>query len=769
MSNLLGIINNSTILGIGQEIGDFFINFLGVFLWSLCDIFFVLIHLFEMLFKKFAGIGEGVTDASGNAIEGDLVLYFTQSNLVQEIFMAILILSLFLLIIFTIFAVVKNQYADKQEPVSKIINSSFKALLMYLLVPVATVVCLMVGNVVLVAIDGATRVNTTGGSSDMLFMAASYNANKLRDESETKNEECLIEMIKSGYLIGIRNELETRYQLDFSSSLTKYGVTMLNQDDFEDIAVLIDDAFTAGKLGAGDKWLYSNVSHYYNIMKISLITVWAGGAFLIWIIGKITWGLVSRLFKMTLYFAISPAVMATFPIDNGKALGSWRGEMVKNGTMAFVSVGVTNVLYSFLPFFNGINLFGSGGIGAAGSWIANQVLKLFMYIIAFSSAQDLISSISGWFGTGDAVKEGKATKKMIDDPLKKYSTKAVGVAGAFRGGWKDAKDHGGNPLWGALRGGWSQTGFSDNLKPYADALKKGKDAGKEASKNALTRKGFLNREVDDDKLAAYEAYDIIKAETEEIQKKERDINDRREKEKDRITSDFGYAAGSAGYVKKAAEIDKKYNKMITELKSSAGHIQTLYEPDLKSLEHDKKMNDKREGYYGKVESLATIALEDSKLRERLLSASGLKGNAAAQMLVSRNWKKMREGDFSSVRDAAMRTQLEQQYKQMEESFIDNGNALEVALRNVKNLYKSGDAGKKFATRVLGSDIDFTTGKITTSLDAVMRKIDAERQAINDEVERLKNKEDKLKVEMEHKLGNISNEERQIIGERSKKK
>ena len=112
---------------------------------------------------------------------------------------------------------------------------------------------------------------------------------------------------------------------------------------------------------------------------------------------------VIRLFKMVLYFAISPAVMATFPIDGGKALGSWRSEMVKNGTSAYCAIGVLNVLYSVLPFFNTIDIFGDSSKGVG---LTSLIVRLFIYIIAFSSAKDLIGAVSGWFGTGNALADG---------------------------------------------------------------------------------------------------------------------------------------------------------------------------------------------------------------------------------------------------------------------------------------------------------------------------------------------------------------------------
>jgi len=510
MNSLIHFLSNSTMLSIGKDIEQWAVGILGSLIWGLCNIFFVIIDLFETLFRKFAGIDPNVTNASGEAIEGDIVLYLIQSNLVQQIFMSILVLSLMLLIIFTIFAIVKNQYAEKQEPVSKIVNSSFKALLMYLFVPVATVVLLMVGNIVLQAIDGGTRALTDGGTaSDMLFMSAAYNANRLRDDDPDEARYHLQIMIEEGYLRGYK---------DVADELEIYGVNLSNpssaalvaDSDLDAIAQIIDDAFTNSRIGgwAVEKWNFGTVHRYYYTHKISFITVWIGGAFLIWAIGSICWGLLARMFRMTLYFAISPAVMATFPIDGGKALGSWRTEMVKNGTMAFCSIGVLNVLYSILPFFNDIRFFGVGGIAGFGSWLMNVVLKLFIYIIAFTSAKELISSISSWFGTGDALAEGAKVKGTVTGELGKYAKKSVATVGAFRGGIKEAKEHGAG-FWGALAGGaagiFSQTSIPGKFKPIAEEWGKGKKAAAEQYKAFRTMD--IKQEKRKAKLAEYEEYD----------------------------------------------------------------------------------------------------------------------------------------------------------------------------------------------------------------------------------------------------------------------
>ncbi len=469
--------------GMADTLWDWVGNIFGTIIWLFCEIFFWILDIFEVVFKAFAGIGTGVTgslDGKTEKIEGDLVLYFIQSNLVQDIFISIVILSVILLIIFTIFAIVKNQYAEKQEPVKKIIGNSFKGLWLYLVIPVATVVCLLVGNIVLQAIDGATKMADTASSSDMLFTTATYNANRLRgEEAEDELHDMLVFERLSYETITKMNNACPGLNIDDEADTFN-----AESADWELLAQIIDNDFAAENIAgigqSADKWSFWTVNNYYYALKISYITIWIGGAFLIWAIGKISWGMVSRLFKMVLYFAISPAVVATYPIKGDGPLKSWTGEMVKSGTSAYCAVGVLNVLYSILPFISDIDF---GLLGQFGTLI----VRLFIYIIAFSSAQNLIGTVSGWFGTGDAIKEGKdakgqvtkgfeTAKKSLEKPGA-FVGKAAGFTNAVISGGKRAKDMNGNWFGGAIQGAYSQTSFAQNMQKQRDAWKKAGEAG----------------------------------------------------------------------------------------------------------------------------------------------------------------------------------------------------------------------------------------------------------------------------------------------------
>ena len=511
MGNLLKVISSSSILGLLDSIVDVLIgSVLGVYLWSLCNIFFILIDMFETLYQKFAGVEP--IPLNGTEVSQDPVLYLINTNVVQEIFFSIVSLSIILLIIFTIFAIVKNIYTDKPKPLSEIINSSVKALLMYLLVPVATVVCLLVGNVVLRAIDGATKLGGANRMSDTLFISAAYNANKLRTGADWDKEAALQAMLIAGTLNpGEANSDTSQYQSYVATmkkhniDVKKWGIQDVEVQDWEEVAYAVDQAFLSGVIGQG-KVVHLFVMQYYNILQINMITIWAGGAFMIWALGKITWGLLGRIFKMTFFYAVSPAVLAVFPIKGDNVLKSWTGEMVKNGTMAYCAIGTLNVVLSILPAFSKIKVFGN-------NFLLNGLTTLFINIVALSSAEKMISTVSSWFGTGDALAEGKATSDSFKKAVKKpgeigkkvadKSKKALGYFGGIRGGIESATKQGENKFLGALTGALSQTGFAKMHQETQKSIQDGKKQGSDYHKNLATKDWA--GEVDKDKLAEYEA------------------------------------------------------------------------------------------------------------------------------------------------------------------------------------------------------------------------------------------------------------------------
>ncbi len=694
MSSLF-VCMKSSLLDIGSWIanaGADFLNLLvdltiGPLLWTLCDIFFVLLDLFEGLFKRFAGISDGVT-FDGEAVEGDLVLWFIKSDLVEQIFMSILVLSLFLLIIFTIVAIVKNQYSDKPKPVTEFVNSAFKALLMYLLVPVATVVCLMVGNVVLQAVDGATRATGGTSASDTLFITAAYKANKLRDNDLGRCRARLQLYITNGFVSSLEDELALLGVTDFDSAGT------VDRETMDIIATMVDDAYVNEEIGVGGigaKWFYYSVCQFYHTIQLGYLTIWIGGGFLIWAIGTITWGLISRLFKMVLFYSISPAVMATFPLDNGKALGSWRGEMVKLGTMTFVSVGVLNVLYCILPFFTGLNIF-------AGE-LSNSFVNLFINIIAFFSAKDLISSISGWFGTGDILAEGAKAKSQVAKGTGMLTGAAAGLIGAYKerkkldGGKSfvksSIKDKLGR-LGAGVLGAYGASGVSEltgfDPTKWGKSFKDKQQAGADYYWGTMSMVSKEHKEMSELRKTMEDQVKATKGLIEALEKA-------RQAELDSL--------GQGASQTQIDAVNERYDKQIDKLKSNSELVKSIYEPKRSAVESRKEELEKRKTKFSPIETLYQSIEEDEDLKKKFITMTGID-----QATIQSRWDAIKAGDFSKVGKkedwATNEKALKEAFGIYGSDILSNEQQLTRAQKAIASSYNSGN--DKYLKGIFGGNI-----------------------------------------------------------------
>ncbi len=484
-----------------EAIGDWAMGLVemifGMILYNLCIPFFWLINLCETLYRKFAGL-EVVYD-NGTPIEGDIVVYLVQSDIVQNVFISILILGLFLLIIFTILAIVKNQYADKPKPVSGIISNSFKGLLLFWVVPIACIVGLAVGNVVLRMVDEATSTQVSGesNSAGMLFIAGAYSANELRDSDGDTDDQVdkLIEIYESHdtlfVSIGINSEGDC------------------TADKLSKAADIVDNAFVSGEIGHSI-YNFTSVYYYYDMFQINYLSIWVGGAFLCYCLVIITWGLLGRIFKVVILYAFSPAVLAVYPHDEGKAFKDWRGEFIKNATMGYTSVAVLNIFYSVLPVINRFDFFYVDGL-------TNAFIRLLITISAFMMVKDFLGTVANWFGTGDAYKAGADVKKGVTDKLKKGVSKVSGAFQGLRDGRRYAKEHGGNGFMGALTGAMGGAGVKNPLTEFQANRKKVKEAAEKAYKDQVTTIGGKQRtKAAADRIATFDDAITNKKEIDEL-------------------------------------------------------------------------------------------------------------------------------------------------------------------------------------------------------------------------------------------------------------
>ncbi len=454
---------------------DMITGLIGSFLYPMFSIIFILIDVLQYIYGAFAGIedvrygrwaGSGVDIGSGNTgAENDtgIVYYLITSPLIRNIFFSILTLAIFLIIVFTVMAFIKNAYSSKQKKWQDIIVSALKGLANFIFVPVCCFLGVWLSNILLVAINGATSASGNGGLSGNLFVAAAYNANMVRTQSSTSAVITLPFDEKGGWGgFQIRKEYFTP-DYHGTEEHTK-SVTNLNafikanwkgdnapkaiegQDQYY-YADIIDSVY--GQQFALI-WNSITVEGCYHLFEINYLTLIVAGVFIIYSLVYISFGMVKRLFMLLFLFVISPGMCAMYPLDDGSALGKWKGDFIKNLLSAYGAVVGMNLFFALLPIIQNIQLTGNISTMLLFSGFLHGLIPLLLMICGLFVVKDLISMFSGYIGAGNAMEEGKSLAGSVKNKIKETGKKVAGFTGTAVGAFGRAyaankKDKANNP------------------------------------------------------------------------------------------------------------------------------------------------------------------------------------------------------------------------------------------------------------------------------------------------------------------------------------
>ncbi len=500
----------STMLSLDEILIDGVTGVIGVTLYNTVGrIFILLLDWLQSIFRGLAGL-EGMK-INGQPVNGgeekyDLVFWLVQTDIIQDIFWSMILFSAFLLIIMTVLALVKNTYEEKQKPVWDIISLSFKGLFGFILVPAIILVGLAFSNVLLQAIDSGTSFGNSTKMSTTLFMSSAYDANKVRiavnNQSTGECREAFVYIVEKTNLLDVDTSLQSAYN----------SLGTLTLEDYDKIATKIDNAFTSGDLVGPWGFKLSAQTAYevgviYNVWKINYLILLAGGCVLIGLFFKMCWGMIGRMFKVCFDFVLIPIACAMTPFDSGKANKSIQGDMAKNVTMAYGTVGALNLYFSILPIVNTIE-FNNGGLQSWG--VMNSIFQLMISVVGLFSCNAIIKTVNGWFGTGDVLAEGDSTFKAFQGGMKsmrsgfgvvgervKKANKFIGnKLGAYQGGALAAEKAGKSKLEqfkGGLIGMFGTTAAAKYMDEasLSKNIAAGKKSGKETYANIEQSKGLI--------------------------------------------------------------------------------------------------------------------------------------------------------------------------------------------------------------------------------------------------------------------------------------
>lgn len=327
---------------------------LGNLLYPLFQVFFVVIDQIQSVFYSFAGVRNEIlvadqtvsSDFGFSDTDNGIIYYMLRSKTVQNIFISMVVLAVFLIVIFTILAFIRNMYQTKQKRWQEIISSSIKGIINFIFLPVCCLLGVAAGNVLLRALNEATSFGTEVTMSRQLFVSSAYNANKFRKDW-VYNEEDVQKLIndydrvvdKSSGNININEQYKGKIEL---------GKTGYYYAEF------VDEMYRSSGENAFDLWDVADVYPYYDTWNINYLLLGAGGVFMLFALIKVTFGMLKRIFMIMMLYIISPVVCSLYPLDDGSAVGKWRGEFTKQFFSAYSAVVGMNLFFILVPLLNSI-------------------------------------------------------------------------------------------------------------------------------------------------------------------------------------------------------------------------------------------------------------------------------------------------------------------------------------------------------------------------------------------------------------------------------
>lgn len=463
--------------------------------------------LVQLMFKRLAGLGTYWTVGSdGKTAEktGDILLDLVTNKAVLQVFLALSLIAVVMVVAGSIIQVVRTEYTTEGSRNSKagIMGQALKSLMLFFIVPLASVFGIYISSFLLKAIDTATNVSGSSTISGQIFVAAASESNKAK-------------MGDGKGAFGGGNQVDYGAGWDWANGAGKSAIEALGinlssitgqkHEQAAKLAILIDKAYaqSGGEDSVGgahpgvDSWnvKYLNVvevSKCYNIRNMNFIVLWFGGGLAFYMLLMAAFGMIMRLFKATVLFVVAPPVVGLMPLDGGNAFKQWRKRFIGSIVSAYGTIISLNLLFLIIPILNNIYIFPNEYWYSA----QNNFVHLLFTLVAMFMLKDSSKMIADILDVEDAMSSGEGMAKKVGSAAVSTAM-AVGTGGAAlaAGGMKMAggiasKVNAGRATKAAERGDAASAqkylAKSNNAKGGWGA---GRTLGKVASKNPLLSKG----------------------------------------------------------------------------------------------------------------------------------------------------------------------------------------------------------------------------------------------------------------------------------------
>lgn len=465
---------------------------IGHYLDAVLDFFFLLFYyLFrsisyivsfvESLFRRLVGIESMTINGStvGGESSTDLVYGLIFNSQVQNLFWSILGFSIVLLVIFTIIALVKSEFSLDLKSSAKgpIIGRAFKAIINFFLVPIFTILAILGVNVLVRSINVLFNGDNNQGIVAKCFLVGAYGANRARLESDDSDEGSFYIYLKNGEFMreatadsqenpfadaSNADELADLIDTYFTSTPTDmeinpiYSVDYRTFNDAGDYYEWEENSRNTSKYvpwqtlvggspsGGADMGTYpmydgTAFKYYYNPREFDFILAIGSAVVIAWSLLTVCLALLKRAFELVILFVLSPAIISLAPLDEGKALTNWRGEVFKRMLAIVGPLFAYNIFFMMVGLLGNVEIFtvtGEGVLAFAGERLI-EVFNIFFQLIVLIVALGLLKTASQMISSLLGVEDLIATGGQIGSKVVSTGAKAAMVAtgaGAALGG-----------------------------------------------------------------------------------------------------------------------------------------------------------------------------------------------------------------------------------------------------------------------------------------------------------------------------------------------
>lgn len=455
-----------------------------------------LIDFVEVLFRALAGLPSTAADGSEivfslNGKSGDLLIQMLTSQEVLQVFYATAIVGVFLLIITTIFSMIKVEYTTEgaQNSKSSIIGKSLKSLCNMLIIPLLCIMGVFIGNQVLDLIDTATGGGQGTKISGTLWVTAASGA--MLEKSGSMNVALALEAsdgtlidvaISYGLVAGFDKAIDELFGREGKVDLVKLGDPS-NRD-------AIEEGFSKGGKGF-NYYKLTDVVNYYFPFEVNYLVLIFAACIIIKCLYHTCFGLVDRLYQCTALFIVMPMVVGMSPVKD--SLGSWRSKFISKALSAYGTVISLNLFFIIVKIMLNIDVkFGS----AYNAWIFPKsfmagLIKCIMVLVGCLMIEKLAGDLGGYFGGGNAMADGAGLEKGVSGMVKK-GVAVAGTAALMATGAGSLALSGGKAIAGKIAAKNAGKGLASDLAGAGQKANAASSAAADAMKKGGFDAGHLN-------------------------------------------------------------------------------------------------------------------------------------------------------------------------------------------------------------------------------------------------------------------------------------